>query len=80
VFDPPVPIAGYGDSFGNWCTHVVAPRGRICVSAEALLNDAAAPDAIVPHSQRVPVPDLPEQTLLFLRSPQHVDELQGMDR
>jgi len=40
----------------------------LCV-ADALLNDAAAPDAIVPHSEQVPVPDLPEETLLFLHSP-----------
>ena len=28
VFDPPVPMAAYRDSFGNWCTRIVAPTGR----------------------------------------------------
>jgi transglutaminase-like putative cysteine protease len=24
--DPPVPIAAYRDSFGNWCSRIVAPQ------------------------------------------------------
>jgi len=66
VFDPPVPVAGYRDSLGNWCTRVVAPKGRVRVSADAVMNDTGAPDAIVPHARQLPVPDLPEETLLFL--------------
>ncbi len=66
MFDPPVPVAGYRDSFGNWCTRVVAPKGRMRVSADALVNDTGAPDAIVPDARQLPVPDLPEETLLFL--------------
>jgi len=64
--DPPVPMAAYRDSFGNWCTRIVAPRGRTRVSANALVNDSGAPDPIVPQAQQLPVPDLPEETLLFL--------------
>ena len=66
VVDPPVPIAGYRDSFGNWCTRIVAPKGRTSVRANALVNDTGEPDAIVPQAQQLPVPDLPEETLLFL--------------
>ena len=66
VVDPPVPIAGYRDSFGNWCTRIVAPAGRTRVTSDALLNDTGAPDAIVPQAQQHPVQDLPEETLLFL--------------
>jgi transglutaminase-like putative cysteine protease len=65
-FDPPVPMAGYRDSFGNWCTRIVAPRGRMRVSANALVNDSGAADAVVPDAQQVPVAQLPEETLLFL--------------
>src|SRR5204863_2413806 len=61
VFDPPVPIRGYRDSFGNWCTRVVAPRGRMRVSANAILNDSGEPDAYVPDAQQVAVQDLPEE-------------------
>jgi transglutaminase-like putative cysteine protease len=66
VFDPPVPIAGYRDSFGNWCTRIVAPQGRMRVSADAIVNDSGAPDVVVPHARQLPVPELPEETLLFL--------------
>ena len=66
VFEPPVPIAGYRDSFGNWCTRVVAPKGRTRVSADALVNDTGAPDATAPHARQLAVQDLPEETLLFL--------------
>jgi transglutaminase-like putative cysteine protease len=66
VFDPPLPMAAYRDSFGNWCTRIVAPRGRMSVTANALVNDTGQTDLIVPQAQQVPVPDLPEEALLFL--------------
>jgi transglutaminase-like putative cysteine protease len=66
VFDPPVPVAAYRDGFGNWCARIVAPKGRTSVSADALVNDTGVPDVIVPQAQQIPVPDLPEETLVFL--------------
>ncbi len=66
VVDPPVPMAAYRDGFGNWCTRIVAPKGRTRVSADVLVNDTGLPDAIVPQAQQIPVPDLPEDTLVFL--------------
>jgi transglutaminase-like putative cysteine protease len=66
VFDPPVPMAAYRDSFGNWCTRVVAPRGRMRLTANATVNDSGLPDVIVPDARQMSVPELPEETLLFL--------------
>jgi len=66
LLDPSLPVRGYRDSFGNWCTRIVAPRGRTRVSANALLNDSGLPDPVVPDAQQVPVQDLPEESLLFL--------------
>ncbi|TGD84952.1 transglutaminase family protein [Mycolicibacterium sp. CH28] len=66
VIDPPVPMAAYRDSFGNWCTRIVAPTGRTRVSVDALVRDSGLPDAIAPDAQQIPVPDLPEETLVFL--------------
>jgi transglutaminase-like putative cysteine protease len=66
VFNPPVPIKAYRDSFGNWCTRIVAPKGRLRISADALVNDTGIPDAIDAGAQQHPVPDLPEEVLLFL--------------
>lgn len=66
VFDPPVPMTAYRDGFGNWCTRIVAPKGRTRVRANAIVNDSGRPDAIVPQAQQIAVPDLPVDTLVFL--------------
>jgi transglutaminase-like putative cysteine protease len=66
AFDPPVPSTAYRDSFGNWCTRVVAPHGSLRVSADATLNDRGEADAIVPRARQTAVPDLPEEALIFL--------------
>ena len=66
MFDPPVPIAAYRDSFGNWCTRIVAPLGRMRISADVIVKDTGAPDVLVPEAQQHQVRDLPEETLLFL--------------
>jgi transglutaminase-like putative cysteine protease len=66
AFDPPVPMSAYRDSFGNWCTRIVAPTGRTRVTADVIVNDNGTTDAYAPHAQQVAVQDLPEETLLFL--------------
>ena len=66
VVDPPVPMAAYRDGFGNWCTRIVAPTGSTRISADALVRDSGLPDVIAPEAQQIPVPDLPEETLVFL--------------
>ena len=66
VVDPPVPMAAYRDGFGNWCTRIVAPKGSTRISADALVRDTGLPDVIIPEAQQIPVPDLPEETLVFL--------------
>jgi transglutaminase-like putative cysteine protease len=64
--EPPVPIKAYRDSFGNWCTRIVAPAGRMRIAAGAVVNDSGLPEAAFPGAQQVAIPDLPEDTLLFL--------------
>ena len=49
VVDPPVPMAAYRDGFGNWCTRIVAPKGRTRISADALVRDTGLPDVIDPE-------------------------------
>src|SRR5450432_4284252 len=64
--NPPVPMAAYRDSFGNWCTSLVAPQGHFWVTSDAIVNDAGAPDPVFPYAFQHPVPQLPEETLVFL--------------
>jgi transglutaminase-like putative cysteine protease len=64
--DPQVPLTAYRDRFGNWCTRLVAPPGRIRLTADALVLDSGVPEPTVPHARQHEVQDLPEDTLVFL--------------
>ena len=55
IFDPPVRVDAYRDSFGNWCTSIVAPMGRTRVTANAIVNDTGLPYVIVAEAQQIPV-------------------------
>jgi transglutaminase-like putative cysteine protease len=66
VADPPVPIRAYRDSFGNWCSRILAPQGQVRLSANALMRDSGLPDMVVEQARQTPVEALPDETLLFL--------------
>jgi hypothetical protein len=40
TFDPPVPARQFTDPFGNVCTRIVAPGGRISMSADFVIRPA----------------------------------------
>jgi transglutaminase-like putative cysteine protease len=63
---PSVPITAYRDSFGNWCSRVVAPRGQFRVASTAVVRDTGLPDVILPNARQHRVQDLPEDTLMYL--------------
>jgi transglutaminase-like putative cysteine protease len=63
---PSVPISAYRDSFGNWCSRIVAPPGQIRVASTAVVRDTGLPDVILPNAQQHRVQDLPEETLMYL--------------
>lgn len=64
--DPSAPFAAYRDGFGNWCTRIVAPPGRIRIFTDAVVRDSGQPDVVVPDAQQHLVQDLPEETLVYL--------------
>jgi transglutaminase-like putative cysteine protease len=64
--DPSIPITQFRDAFGNWCTRLVAPRGRVRFTGDGVVRDAGAPDPVVAIAHATPVQDLPEETLPFL--------------
>jgi transglutaminase-like putative cysteine protease len=63
---PSVPMSSYRDGFGNWCTRLVAPQGRLRLSADALVQDTGTPEPATPTARQHEVQDLPEETLVFL--------------
>jgi len=73
VVTPAVPIRGYRDGFGNWCNRLVAPAGRIQLTANAIIRDTGEPDPYVPNAIQHAVQDLPEETLVFLLGSRYCD-------
>lgn len=63
---PAVRVTAYRDLFGNWCSRIVAPPGRIVLSTNALITDSGAPDIVAPSAVQTPVEQLPESTLVYL--------------
>ena len=70
---PSVPLTGYRDGFGNWCSRLLAPAGEMRVSTDAVVNDTGQPDPVVPSAQQLAVQDLPEETLVFLLGSRYCD-------
>ena len=66
IAEPPVPLTAYRDSFGNWCSRIVAPKGQLRLSADGVVKDTGQPDQVVPRARQTPVEELPDETLLFL--------------
>ena len=66
VTSPPVPLSGYRDTFGNWCTRLVAPAGGIRLTSDALVRVSGLPDEQAPHAEQHRVEDLPSETLIYL--------------
>ena len=46
VISPSVPISGYRDGFGNWCSRILAPAGAMRISTDTVVNDTGLPDRI----------------------------------
>jgi transglutaminase-like putative cysteine protease len=66
LFSPSIPVVAYRDSFGNLCSRIVAPQGRLRIHSDSLVRDSGDVDVYDPLAQQIAVQDLPEETLLFL--------------
>jgi len=64
--EPLLPITSYWDGFGNQCHRVLAPPGRLRLTADTIVNDSGQPDSHVQDAGQDTVEDLPEDTLVFL--------------
>jgi len=66
IISPSVPIDSYRDGFGNWCSRILAPAGRIRIGSDAVVRDTGFPDAVASSAWQHSVQSLPEDTLTFL--------------
>jgi transglutaminase-like putative cysteine protease len=64
--DPRVPVTAYRDVFGNWCSRIVAPKGRIRIASTGVVRDTSEPDEVASFAYQQLVQDLREETLVFL--------------
>lgn len=71
--DPWVPLVLYRDGFGNMCTRLVAPAGRMRITADAVINDPGLAEPVMPNAQQHPVESLPEETLVYLLGSRYCD-------
>jgi transglutaminase-like putative cysteine protease len=64
--DPATRVTAYRDGFGNWCSRMVAPSGRIRLKGRGTVRDSAQPDRLSPFARQLALQDLPEDTRVFL--------------
>ena len=65
-FDPPTPAVTYHDSFGNFCHVITAPKGRLNISTDFVVQDKGEQDVIVPQAEQHALKDLPVEVLIYL--------------
>jgi len=63
---PAIPITPYRDLFGNWCSRIMAPPGRLRLAGDGVVRDSGLPDVVVPSAPQHAVEDLPAETIAFL--------------
>jgi transglutaminase-like putative cysteine protease len=73
TFDPPIARRDYTDSFGNICTRIVAPAGRLAIMTRLLVSDPGTPDQMVPAAWQRPVEQLPDDMLIYLLGSRYCD-------
>ena len=66
TFSPPVDSWDYVDSFGNVCTRLTAPAGRLSISTAFEVHDSGLPDNVPHDALQHDIKDLPDDTLLYL--------------
>lgn len=66
IIEPAMAMSSFRDSYGNWCTRIVAPQGPMRITSDAVVNDTGKPDIAVPDATQVSVQTLPQETLPFL--------------
>ena len=66
VTTPSVPTTIYRDLFGNLCRRFVAPGGDFSLWGDGTVEDSGLPDPVNREAMEIPVPDLPDDTLVYL--------------
>ena len=71
--DPFTPYRTYIDSFGNRCTRIMAPAGRLTLSNLFQIRDSGVQETMPWGASQSPVEDLPEQVIVYLLGSRYCD-------
>ena len=64
--DPVVEVRQYIDGFGNICSRILAPAGRIIISADFVIRNSGQVDEYAPDAVQIAVHNLPDETVVYL--------------
>jgi len=73
TFYPDISCTSYLDSFGNKCTRLVAPPGRLSIWNRFVIADSGLPERLPYDAYQHNVAELPEDTLSFLLGSRYCD-------
>src|ERR1700746_2760235 len=63
--EPSVPVEGYRDGFGNWCSRLVGPPGTFVLGTDVIVRDSGRADGVELSSIQHQFQHLPAETVLF---------------
>jgi len=70
---PQTPYRTYTDGFGNICTRLIAPVGRLSLWNRFVIADSGLPDVLPVGAVQHPVEELPDEVLVFLLGSRYCD-------
>jgi transglutaminase-like putative cysteine protease len=70
---PHVPLRQYRDQFGNLCARILAPTGRMTLSADFVIRDSGLPDESFPDAEQTAIDHLPDDVIVFLLGSRYCD-------
>jgi transglutaminase-like putative cysteine protease len=65
-FEPEIPSDDYEDRYGNVCTRITAPAGRLRMLNDFVVSDSGLPDEVAPDAPQMAIDELPAETLVYL--------------
>jgi transglutaminase-like putative cysteine protease len=73
VTEPDLPIRSYRDLYGNICSRLTAPAGRITIATRFVVEDTGLPDPVEPDARQLPIEGLPDEALVYLLGSRYCD-------
>ena len=71
--EPPIEVHPYKDGFGNDCSRILAPPGRLAIKALFDIEDPGTPDPVLPDLPQHAVEDLPDEIMVYLLGSRYCD-------